>query len=120
MADAVSIALRQHRLRWIEAAPWIVGLGAYFLFNDQLPFASQILIAILFALSLDLVLGFAGIVTLGQAAFYGTGAYTAGIYAIHISHEPVSGLLAAAARSEERRVGKECYALCRSRWSPYH
>ena len=23
-------------------------------------------------------------------------------------------------RSEERRVGKECYALCRSRWSPYH
>ena len=24
------------------------------------------------------------------------------------------------ARSEERRVGKECYALCRSRWSPYH
>ena len=27
---------------------------------------------------------------------------------------------AAVARSEERRVGKECYALCRSRWSPYH
>ena len=25
-----------------------------------------------------------------------------------------------AVRSEERRVGKECYALCRSRWSPYH
>ena len=24
------------------------------------------------------------------------------------------------ARSEERRVGKECRALCRSRWSPYH
>ena len=23
-------------------------------------------------------------------------------------------------RSEERRVGKECRALCRSRWSPYH
>jgi len=95
--DAVSIALRQHRLRWIEAVPWIIGLGAYFLFSDQLPFASQILIAILFALSLDLVLGFAGIVTLGQAAFYGTGAYTAGIYAIHVSHEPLSGLFAAAA-----------------------
>ena len=28
--------------------------------------------------------------------------------------------LAAAARSEERRVGKECYQPCRSRWSPYH
>ena len=24
------------------------------------------------------------------------------------------------ARSEERRVGKECIAVCRSRWSPYH
>ena len=23
-------------------------------------------------------------------------------------------------RSEERRVGKECVSLCRSRWSPYH
>jgi branched-chain amino acid transport system permease protein len=42
------------------------------------------------------VLGFAGIITLGQAAFYGTGAYAAGIYAIHVSHEPLSGLLVAA------------------------
>ena len=25
-----------------------------------------------------------------------------------------------AVRSEERRVGKECSAVCRSRWSPYH
>ena len=25
-----------------------------------------------------------------------------------------------AVRSEERRVGKECFRLCRSRWSPYH
>src|SRR3546814_12657530 len=25
-----------------------------------------------------------------------------------------------AARSEERRVGKECVSTCRSRWSPYH
>src|SRR3546814_14207223 len=28
--------------------------------------------------------------------------------------------LAACARSEERRVGKECVSTCRSRWSPYH
>jgi branched-chain amino acid transport system permease protein len=94
---AVETALRQHRLRLIEAVPWIVGIGGYFVFSDQLAFASQILIAILFALSLDLVLGFAGIVTLGHAAFYGTGAYAAGIYAIHVSPEPLSGLLVAAA-----------------------
>ena len=96
MADVVAIALRQHRLRWMEAVPWIVAVGGYWVFGDQLPFGSQILITILFALSLDLVLGFAGIVTLGHAAFYGTGAYVAGIYAIHVSHEPLSGLLVAA------------------------
>src|SRR5271165_4601157 len=83
--------------RMAEALPWVIALGGYFVFSDQLPFASQILITILFALSLDLVLGFAGIVTLGHAAFYGTGAYTAGIYAVHVSHNPLSGLLAAAA-----------------------
>ncbi len=51
---------------------------------------------ILFAMSLDLVLGYAGIVTLGHSAFFGTGAYAAGIYAAHISGEPLSGLLVAA------------------------
>ena len=97
MTDPIAAALRQNRLKPIEAIPWVIGIAGYFLFSDQLPFASQILITILFALSLDLVLGFAGIITLGQAAFYGTGAYAAGIYAIHVSHEPLSGLLVAAA-----------------------
>ena len=31
-----------------------------------------------------------------------------------------NGLLKVKQRSEERRVGKECLRLCRSRWSPYH
>ena len=51
---------------------------------------------ILFALSLDLVLGYAGIVTLGHSAFFGVGAYAAGIYAARISGEPLSGLLVGA------------------------
>jgi branched-chain amino acid transport system permease protein len=97
VSDPVNATLRQSRLRWSEAIPWIIGIAGYFVFRNQLPFASQILITILFALSLDLVLGFAGIITLGQAAFYGTGAYAAGIYAIHVSQEPLSGLLVAAA-----------------------
>jgi len=97
LSDPIHTALRQHRPRWFEASPWIIGLGVYVAFSDQLPFASQILITILFALSLDLVLGFAGIITLGHAAFYGTGAYAAGIYAIHVSREPLSGLLVAGA-----------------------
>ena len=58
--------------------------------------ASQILATILFALSADLVLGYAGIVTLGHAAFFGTGAYTAGILAAHGWGEPITGLLAGA------------------------
>jgi branched-chain amino acid transport system permease protein len=57
---------------------------------------SQILITGLFAVSLDLILGYAGIVSLGHAAFFGVGAYTAGLLAVHGWHEPISGLFAAA------------------------
>jgi branched-chain amino acid transport system permease protein len=96
VADSIRDALRRHRPRAIEAVPWIAAFSAYFLLPDQLPFLSQVLISILFALSLDLVMGFVGIVTLGHAAFYGAGAYTAGIYAIHVSREPLSGLAVAA------------------------
>src|SRR5690242_7916530 len=71
-------------------------MAAYFAFADYLSLGSQILIMILFALSLDLVLGYAGIVTLGHSAFFGVGAYSAGIYAAHVSGEPLSGLLIAA------------------------
>jgi branched-chain amino acid transport system permease protein len=92
----VETLIRRHRLRPIELLPWIVGVGAYFAFADYLALGSQILIMILFALSLDLVLGYAGIVTLGHSAFFGVGAYAAGIYAAHISGEPLSGLLVAA------------------------
>jgi branched-chain amino acid transport system permease protein len=58
---------------------------------------SQILIVGLFAVSLDLILGYAGIVSLGHAAFFGLGAYTAGLLAAHGWGEPLSGLAAAAA-----------------------
>jgi branched-chain amino acid transport system permease protein len=88
---------RRHRYRPLEALPWLAALAAYFVFPGYLPLAAQILATILFALSADLVLGYAGIVTLGQAAFFGTGAYTAGILAAHGWGEPVTGLLAAAA-----------------------
>ena len=87
----------RHRLRWWEALPWIAGVGMFFLFPNYLAFGTQLLITILFALSLDLVLGYAGIVTLGHAAFFGAGAYTVGILAQHFGwNEPLSGLVAAA------------------------
>jgi branched-chain amino acid transport system permease protein len=92
----VDTLIRRHRLRAIELLPWLLAIGAYFVFGDYLALGSQILIMILFALSLDLVLGYAGIVTLGQSAFFGVGAYAAGIYAAHVSGEPLSGLLVGA------------------------
>jgi branched-chain amino acid transport system permease protein len=88
---------RRHRLRWWEALPWIAALGCFFVFPNYLAFGTQVLVTILFALSLDLVLGYAGIVTLGHAAFFGAGAYTVGMMAMHWGwNEPLSGLLAAA------------------------
>jgi hypothetical protein len=43
-------------------------------------------------------------------------------YAAGVEYCTVADILAVARekRSEERRVGKECRRLCRSRWSPYH
>ncbi len=58
---------------------------------------SQVFITALFAISLDLILGYAGIVSLGHAAFFGVGAYTAGLLARYGWGEPLSGLAAAGA-----------------------
>lgn len=96
MSAARRLAER-HRFRWWEALPWIAGIAVFFAFPNYLAFGTQLLITILFALSLDLVLGYAGIVTLGHAAFFGAGAYTVGILAQHLGwNEPLSGLVAAA------------------------
>jgi branched-chain amino acid transport system permease protein len=96
-AAAIEAYAGRHRYRPLEALPWLAALAAYFIFPGYLPLAAQILATILFALSADLVLGYAGIVTLGQAAFFGTGAYAAGLLAAHGWGEPISGLFAAAA-----------------------
>jgi branched-chain amino acid transport system permease protein len=86
----------RHRLRLVESLPWLLALAAYLVFPDYLQLGTQILIMILFALSLDLILGFAGIVTLGHAAMFGVGAYAAGILSAHLGwNEPLSGLLVA-------------------------
>lgn len=87
----------RHRLRGWEALPWVAALAAFFAFPSYLAFGTEVLVTILFALSLDLVLGYAGIVTLGHAAFFGAGAYTVGMLAAHAGwNEPLSGLLAGA------------------------
>src|ERR1700740_2191610 len=93
---AVDAFARRHRYKPLEALPWVAAIAAYFAFPSYLALGAQILATILFALSADLLLGYAGIVTLGHAAFFGTGAYIAGILAAHGWGEPITGLLAAA------------------------
>ena len=91
---AIDAFARRHRFHPLEALPWVTALAAYILLPSYLPLGAQILATVLFALSADLVLGYAGIVTLGHTAFFGTGAYTAGILAANGWGEPISGLLA--------------------------
>lgn len=89
--------IERHRVRWWEPLPWLVALGFYFAFPNYLGFGTELLIWILFALSLDLALGYAGIITLGHAAFFGAGAYTVGLLAFHgIWNEPLTSLALAA------------------------
>jgi branched-chain amino acid transport system permease protein len=97
MSPAVRDFAHRHRLRWWEPLPWILAIAFFYAFPRHLGIGNEILVVILFALSLDLVLGYAGIVTLGHAAFFGIGAYTVGMLAHHgIWTEPLSGLVIAA------------------------
>lgn len=80
-----------------ELAFWMLPVLAYLLFPEHLLLINQMMVVGLFALSLDLVVGYARIASLGHAAFFGLGAYTAGLLSVHGWGEPISGLLAAGA-----------------------
>ena len=83
------------RWRRTEYVFWLLPIAAYFAFDEQLTLLSQIAITALFTLSLDLILGYAGIVSLGHAAFFGIGAYAAGLMATNGWGDPLLGLLGA-------------------------
>jgi branched-chain amino acid transport system permease protein len=83
----------RHRLRLADLAPWAACALAWVLFPNYLQLGSQVMIMVAFALSLDLLLGYAGVVTLGHAAFFGIGAYTAGILSVRFGvTDPLAGL----------------------------
>lgn len=84
--------------RWtpLEYLFWCLPIAAYFLFPGNYLLLSQIAITALFALSLDLIFGYAGIISLGHAAFFGVGAYTVGLLGINGWHDPLISLLLAA------------------------
>jgi len=95
-ARAADYLVRRHYFRWPEALPWLIAIACYFVFPDRTTFGSQVLVMVIFALSLDLILGYAGIVTLGHAAFFGIGAYVVALGFLQLGwSEPISGLIAA-------------------------
>lgn len=76
-------------------APLIVlglGIAAWWALPDQLGLLTRVAITALLVLSLDLVVGIAGLATLGHAALFGAGAYAAGIFALRLHPDPLLGL----------------------------
>lgn len=84
------------RWHWPELVFWLLAASAVLLFPNRYLILTEIAWLALFALSLDLILGYAGILSLGHAAFFGFGGYAAGLLALHhIVDEPVLALLVA-------------------------
>lgn len=78
-----------------EIVFWLAAFAAIPMLPGHHLLLNEITIIALFAISLDLILGYAGIASLGHAAFFGCGAYAAGLFAIHVSPDPLLGLGAA-------------------------
>jgi branched-chain amino acid transport system permease protein len=87
---------RRERWKAIEIVFWLALVANIFVVPSRAALVNEILINGLFALSLDLILGFAGIVSLGHAAFFGLGAYAAAILANAGYANPLLGLAAGA------------------------
>jgi branched-chain amino acid transport system permease protein len=97
-AELPEVLARRARWTVLEIGFWLAAAAAYFVFPTKYLIMTEIVIWALFALSLDMILGYAGIISLGHAAFFGFGAYAAGLLASHgIINEPVLALLAAGA-----------------------
>jgi branched-chain amino acid transport system permease protein len=87
--------------RWKLWEPlfWLVALASPWLAGSHALIINEIAIVALFAMSLDLILGYAGIVSLGHGAFFGMGAYAAALFAKHVHPDPLVGLAFAIAVS---------------------
>jgi branched-chain amino acid transport system permease protein len=79
------------RRAW-EPLLWLLAFAAPLLLPRHALIVNEIAIVALFAISLDLVLGYTGIVSLGHAAFFGMGAYSAALFAKHVMPDPMLGL----------------------------
>jgi branched-chain amino acid transport system permease protein len=87
------------RWRWWELALLAALPLSWLLLPGESLLLNEIAITALFAVSLDLILGYAGIVSLGHAAFFGFGAYTAALFAKNVMPDPLTGLAVAVGAS---------------------
>jgi branched-chain amino acid transport system permease protein len=93
MMDAQKNLLRTSAIRPWEPVLWLLAFAAPLLLPSQALIINEIAIVGLFAVSLDLVLGYGGIVSLGHAAFFGLGAYVSALFCKHFNPDPHLGLL---------------------------
>lgn len=94
-AEVTAFLTRRARWSLIEVAFWLIALASIWLFPAKHLILTEICIWAMFALSLDLILGYAGIISLGHAAFFGLGAYAAGLIGKYgYIPEPALALLA--------------------------
>ena len=92
--DHIMASLRRPaRWRAWEIVAWVLIWAMPLVFTQHAALINEIAILALFALSLDLILGYAGIVSLGHAAFFGLGAYGAALFAKHVMPDPLVGLV---------------------------
>jgi branched-chain amino acid transport system permease protein len=93
-SDASRLLMARARWNPFEILFWLAAFSTVFLFPNKHLILTEIAWLGLFALSLDLILGYAGIISLGHAAFFGFGAYIAGLLAKHeIITEPSLALI---------------------------
>jgi branched-chain amino acid transport system permease protein len=92
MTNAQQSLLTSRRWKLWEPVLWLLALASPFLLSSHALIINEIAIVALFAVSLDLVLGYTGIVSLGHAAFFGMGAYAAALFAKLVMPDPLVGL----------------------------
>ncbi|RDI60626.1 branched-chain amino acid ABC transporter permease [Microvirga subterranea] len=93
LAAAPSLGSRFLRDAIGIAAIIVAGIAGYFLFPDNLALLTRVIAVGLLVLSIDLITGYCGVATLGQAALFGAGAYAAGIACVNGVTEPLTLIL---------------------------
>ena len=93
--DFQSALLRKARWHPLEFVVWAAAFALPLVMPSHSLLINEIAIVALFAMSLDLILGYTGIVSLGHAAFFGFGAYAAALFAKLAMPDPTVGLVVA-------------------------